>query len=168
MNNLNQEELLDFINMNIKKFILTNFLIFLLCNAVVAQKVKFRTIGEALKEFMNSTKVIDNFNRNSQKGDSSIILIDLKNVIDDYPIEAWRGFKVTICNSGLLVDSLKLRDAHYLLKNRCNYYVLMSRKESKNVTAITLRHACTNVVSNTKVIEKNRLFYLGKIENAVW
>jgi hypothetical protein len=155
--------------MNIRnRFILTNLLIFLLCNVSMAQKVKTNSMGKALVEFINSQKVIDNFKHLSNQQDSLIVLVDLKNIINGYPINTWRGYKVTVLKNGSLVDSLKLFDAHYLLKNRCDYYVLMSRMENKNVTAITLRHPCTNVVSNIKITEKNHLFYLGKIENAVW
>lgn len=134
----------------------------------MAQKVKMSSMGKALSEFINSKKVIDNFKYLNDQQDSSIVFVDLKNVANDYSFNIWRGFKVTVLKSGSLIDSLKLFDAHYLLKNRCNYFVLMSRKERKNITAITLRHACTNVVSNITITEKKGLFYLGKIENAVW
>lgn len=152
----------------IKKLILINIFVFFLCYASMSQRVKMNSMGKAVVEFINSKKVIDNFKDLCNQQDSLIVIVDLKNVINEYPINTWRGFNVTVLKTGSLVDSLKLFDAHYLLKNRCNYYVLMSRKESKNITAVTLRHACTNVVSNIKITERNHLFFLGKIENAVW
>lgn len=150
------------------RLILTTLLVFLMCTTLVAQKVETNSMGKVLAEFIDSKKVIDNFKHWSHQQDSLIVFVDLNNVANGYPINKWRGFKVAVLKNGSLVDSLKLFDAHYLLKKRCNYYVLMSRKESKNITVITLRHACTNVVSNVKITEKNRLFYLGKIENGVW
>ena len=150
------------------KVILTTLFTLLICAVSFAQKTKFNSMGKALTEFINSAKVINNFKDGNHQQDSLLILIDLNNVTNGYPITTWKGFNVSVLKDGPLVDSLKLFDAHYLLKGRWNHYVLMSRKESKTVTVIALRHACTNVVSNVKITEKNRQFYLGKIENAVW
>ena len=151
-----------------KRLIVLTLLIFLMCITSMAQKVKANSVGKVIAEFIDSKKVIDNFKHWSYQKDSLIVFVDLSNVTNDYPINKWGGFKVTVLKNGSLVDSLKLFDAHYLLKDRCNYYVLMSRKESRNITFITLRHVCTNVVSSVRITERNRLFYLGKIENAVW
>ena len=151
-----------------KSLTLSTLLVFLTCITSMAQKVKSNNMSKGLAEFIDSKKVIDNFKHWSHQKDSLIVFVDLNNVVNGYSINSWRGFKVTVLKNGSLVDSLKLFDAHYLLKDRCNYYVLMSRKESKNITAITLRHACTNMVSNVKITERNNLFYLGKIENGVW
>ena len=125
--------------MNIRnRFILTIFFIFFICIASVAQKVKTKSMDEALTEFINSKKVINNFRHWSHQQDSLIVFVDLNNIAAGNSINTWNGLKATILKNGLLVDSLKLLDAHYLLKGRCNYYILMSRKESKKVTVITL------------------------------
>lgn len=150
------------------KYLVTAVLLFFMSITSVAQKVRINSMGKALIEFLESKKVINNFRHWSDQQNSFVVFVDLNNIIDGYTINTWKGTKVKVLKNGSLVDSLKLFDAHYLLKTRFNYYVLMSKKESKMVTAITLRHACTNVVSHTKITEKNRLFKLGKIENGVY
>jgi hypothetical protein len=150
------------------RIILITFFILSACAVSIAQKPRFNSMSEALTEFMNSKMVINNFtNWNHQQG-SSRVLIDLENLLNGDTINIWKGYKISILKDGSLVDSLKLFDAHYLLKNRCNYYVLMARKEEEETTVIALRHACTNKVSSTKITERNRMFYLGKIRNSVW
>jgi hypothetical protein len=94
-----------------------------------AQKPKAGNMGRAFEEFINDQKVLDNFRKSCSKEDSALIIVDLDNVVNGYPITNWMGFKVIILNKGPLVDSLKILDAYYLLKNHCNYYVLMSRKQ---------------------------------------
>lgn len=150
------------------KVILIILFAFLNCTDATAQKVKFNSKGKAISQFINNPVVIKNFKNWNHKQDSLIVLVDLKGLMGSDTLSQWQGIKLTMLQEGSLVDSLKLLDAHYLLKNRCNYYVLMSREENRKTTIATLRHPCTNVVSTVKITEKNRRFYLGKIENAVW
>lgn len=150
------------------RVILTVLFTLLVCAVSIAQRPKFNSMSKALTEFMHSKKVINHFTNQSHQQDSLLVLIDLKNVFKGDTLNTWKGYKITILKDGPLVDSLKLFDANYLLKGRCNYYVLMSRKEGKETTVIALRHACTNEVSSVKITERNRMFYLGKIENSVW
>lgn len=150
------------------KVILIMLFPFLACKASTAQKTKFKNKEKALTEFINSPEVINNFKNWSHKKDSSVVFVDLRNIINNDTLTQWQGLNLTVLKDGSLVDSLKLFDAHYLLKNRNNYFVLMSREESKNSTIVTLRHASTNIVSTVTITEKNRQYYLSKIENAVW
>jgi len=125
-------------------------------------------MDDILMKFMNSNEVLNHFRQVNSEQYSSLVLVDLNDVLKGHSSIKWRGFNVTVLHNGLLFDSLKTLDAHYLLKGRCNYYVLMSRKKEKETTVIALRHACTNEVSSVKIIERNRMLYLGKIENGVW
>lgn len=156
---------MQIINSNV---ILTMFFVLFYCTTLTAQKTKFNSKQKALSQFINSPTVTNNFKKWNHKQDSLIVFVDLKSIMNSDTLNKWQGVKTTVLKEGSLVDSLKLFDAHYLLKNRCNYYVLMSREESKKITIVTLRHPCTNVVSNVKITEKNKQFYLSKIENAVW
>jgi len=156
---------MEIINNNV---ILTILFVLFSCTTLTAQKTKSNSKERALSQFINSPTVTNNFKKWDHGQDSLIVFIDLNSIMNSDTLNKWQGVKVTVLKEGSLVDSLILFDARYLLKSRCNYYVLMSRVESKKITIVTLRHPCTNVVSNVKITEKNKQFYLGKIENAVW
>jgi hypothetical protein len=144
------------------------FIIFA-CLQATAQKVKINNMGQAIAKFINNKKVIDWFSREySHSNDSLLVIADLWNVLNGHSINTWRGIKTKVLKEGELIDSLKTFDANYLVGRRCNIYVLLSRKENDKSTIVTLQHACTNIVSTVTITEKNRKFYLSKIENAVW
>ena len=154
--------------MNFRNSVILIIIFIFLVACSTAQKASVNNMNKAFTAFMNSKEVINNFKEWNINRDSLLVIIDLNNISNGTFISKWQDFNVILLNKGPLVDSLKLFDANHLLTNRCNYFVLMSRKESVKVTVLALRHACTNVVSEVKIVERNRLFYLGKTENAVW
>jgi hypothetical protein len=144
-----------------------SFLCICTSTSSVAQKIKAKTIDDAIAKFMNSPEVVNNFKHCGKAGEE-LKIIDLNSVAGENFIKEWRGYKIEVLKKGFLVDSLKSYDAHYLLKNRCNYYVLMYRKDGRKSTIVALRHGCTNIVSSARISQKKKQLYINKIESSVW
>ncbi|HET7118653.1 MAG TPA: hypothetical protein VFI29_19310 [Hanamia sp.] len=133
----------------------------------MAQKTEAKNMCNALEIFLNSKEVCYHF-RKCNLDDSLLIILDLNNISEGCTIDHWRGLRAVILRKGPLVDSLQKFDAYFLLKNRCNYFVLMSEKEKKSVNSVYIRQGCSSLASGVKITMINRTFYLGKIKNDIW
>lgn len=127
------------------------------------QKTKYNSRCDALRIFLNSQEVNKWFAKRNLK-DSDLIIVDVRNNLKRCPIMKWRGFKVSILNSGPLRDSLERFNPYYVLKGRDKYYVLLSN-ERNGVMIFFIQQGSSSYASEVRVYKWKNKFILGKIKN---
>jgi len=146
-----------------KQFLFMVFLSISTTSMTFGQKTNHNSRCEALKAFLNSREVNSWFKRSDVK-DSDLIIVDVQNNLDKCPLTRWRGFKVSIVNSGPLRDSLAKFDPYYVLRGRRKYYVLLS-DEKNGIITFFIRQGSSSSASEVKVFKRKNKYLLGKIEN---
>ena len=133
-----------------------------------AQVKKCATLESAISTFINYPEITKWLKRDSNiKSDSIVFFVDLGNIIKQPFMNTWIGCKINFVNDKLLIDSLKHFQPHFVLKNRPNYFVLISWNESPKATAIMLLHAFNNMSGEATIVHKGKFYLITKIKSGV-
>ena len=130
------------------------------------QKSKSYTKCEAIIQFLNSQDVTDWFKKLKTDNDS-LIIVDYNNEMNKCHIDRWRGFPISIANSGGLVDSVKRYNWNHVIGLRRNIFVFSIYKLKDKPISFLILNGTTNLFSRMTIKEKKQRFRLGKIENSV-
>ena len=152
-----------FLVMKLKEHLLIiSFIVVSSTTLTFGQKKICNSRCEALKVFLNSQEVNKWFAKRNLK-DSDLIIVDVRNNLEQCLITKWRGFKVSILKSGPLHDSLAKFNPYYVLKGRSKYYVLLSNKRNGIITYF-IHQGSSSYACEVKVFKRNNKFILSKIE----
>jgi hypothetical protein len=117
--------------------------------------------------FLNSKDVIEKGFKHCTKPDTGVLIIlDPNQLLANIDIKVWFGHPVEIISKGTIIDSLQFFDAHYLLKNRNNYFVLRESK-SKNGAKLYIHHPYNNLLSYARLRRLNSFYILEQIHSGV-
>ena len=116
--------------------------------------------------FLDSLEKKSHFEFERLSGASALILLDPDNLLNNCQPKRWHGFDVTIVNKGTLIDSVKTKDPHFVLRGRCQYF-LISKYHVKKEHNLYVHLPCTNEISTAKIGKKSRKLYISKIEHGV-
>lgn len=149
-----------------KLFYLTIFLVTFSINSF-SQVYRSTSKDSIVLSFMNSKEVMENEFKHLNKFDTEIfIILDPDKLLVNVNITNWFGHPIQIINKGNLIDSLQNFDAHYLLKNRKNYFVIRQVKLKSSVT-LFIHHPYDNLLNSAEVKRKNKIYFIERIESAV-
>jgi hypothetical protein len=151
-----------------KIMIILSILIICIIFNCEGQKIKSYncTKCEAIKSFLNSSKVIDRF-KNLNLSDSLLFIVDIDKGLVKCQMNRWRNLPLIVITNGPLMDSLKKFNSHYVVGERSNIYILRSNKIYASTLSFYILNGASNLDSLVEVKVKNKHFYLGKIENGV-
>jgi hypothetical protein len=117
--------------------------------------------------FMNSKEVMENEFKHFNKLDTGIfIILDPDKLLVNLNITDWFGHPVQIINKGTLIDSFKIFDAHYLFKDRKNYFIVRQLKLKNSVTLV-IHHPYDNLFNSAEIKRKNNMYFIEQIESGV-
>lgn len=131
-----------------------------------AQDKGYRSKCELITAFINAKSVVDYFELDSKYSGSPLTIIDVFKSFDSCSVNKWHAKKVNIINEGPLADSLKMWEAHFVIKNRCGYFLFLGDRPG-NDDYMSIIEGCSNYISTVKIIKRRKRFFLGKIENGV-
>ena len=117
--------------------------------------------------FLYSKDVSEKGFKHCSKPDTGVLVIlDPNQLLANSDIKSWFGHPLEIISKGTLIDSLQFFDAHYLLKNRRNYFVLRESK-SKNGAKLYIHHPYDNLLSYARLRRLNSVYILEQIQSGV-
>jgi hypothetical protein len=148
-----------------KRFLFIGFLLITTTNITFGQKPAYNSHCEALKAFLTSHEVNSWFKRSDVK-DSDLIIVDVQNNLDKCPLTRWRGFRLSIVNSGPLRDSLAKFNPYYVLRGRPKYYVLLSDKQN-GIIIFFIRQGSSSHACEAQVFKRKNKFILTKIREVL-
>ena len=148
-----------------RKLIITTFCIGQVMTSL-AQSYKAYSKDSIVKLFITSEKVVDRFNRCKVSSSDALLILDPNRLLDNENIKAWLGRDLRIVNSGSIIDSIKMYDAHFLFKNQNNIFILRERTFNKE-TILSIHFPYSNIIMTARLRKDKGIFYLDKFESGV-
>jgi hypothetical protein len=127
-----------------------------------SQKDKCRLI----ESFFDSLSKRSDFVLKDFHSDSLLIILDPYNLLEGCPTRQWLGHPLSIANKGPLVDSVQVQDPHFVIKRRCNYFIL-SKNKSKSLHTLYMLQPCSNEIGTAEVRKRKGHLYILKIQYGV-
>jgi len=116
--------------------------------------------------FLDSLEKNTHINFRGLSISSPLIFLDPDNLFKNCQPQRWRGYDVAIVNNGTLIDSVKSKDPYFVLKGRCQYF-LISKYHVKKEHNLYFHQPCSNEISTAKIRKKRGKLYISKIEDGV-
>ena len=149
-----------------KSQLIFSVLFFILTQNIHAQNLKFDNSCDAIKFFLFSKEVANNF-KSENKNDSIIFIIDFTHALDICAISNWRGKPISILREGPLVDSVKKNDFYRVTAGRSNIYLFYASDLKSSSGNFMIQHGSNNILSSVEFIRKGKKYFLRRIMNGV-
>lgn len=115
---------------------------------------------------MTSENVVDRFNRCKVSNSDALLILDPNQLLEKENIKTWLGRDLRIVNTGSIIDSIKMYDAHFLFKSQNNIFILRERTFNKETT-LSIHFPYNNIIVTARLRKGKGIFYLDKFESGV-
>lgn len=139
--------------------ILIHFILF-----VDGQEIKSKSKCDLISILINSDQKWLRLPKNPT--DSTVNFLDPEHLLDSCHFTYWRGFKVNIIRSGILIDSIHRYELHFVTQFKPSYYAIRESK-STEYWGILFQRGYDNIFVQATLRKKHGYYYMGKIKAGV-
>jgi hypothetical protein len=126
-----------------------------------------------VSEFLDSLDNTSNFHYLPK--DTTLIFLDPNDLIKESLPDRWHTYRISIVKQGSIIDSLRRFDPHFVLKGRCQYFILalnhnhlLSQKHDKRGFNLNLYQPCSNEFSEAEIKSQKGKYYIATIRFGVY